>query len=245
MAAKKKKPKDCLPSDKTVDSRIKKRRSSFKPVRRFENDVLDVGRKRGKYSKIIKQNAHSPLLRLPPEIRNQIWQMVLGGKHLSMWYINALDFKMHTYTAVGLKHASALLRTCRQIYAEAVLYPYQSNIFVMSIRKREDHPAVKGILRYGEDNVRQIQFETCMRPGRSKSCVNCDRLPKASSLRRFAGLRRVIIRICHHDTETGMEKWKRLADATEQKLLEKYTRKRKDIQVVFERGLPSRFDRAR
>ncbi|KAF3051919.1 hypothetical protein E8E11_003474 [Didymella keratinophila] len=49
------------------------------PVRRLENGVLDVTRKTGKHVKAIKVNSRSPLLRLPPELRNRIWEYVFGG----------------------------------------------------------------------------------------------------------------------------------------------------------------------
>jgi hypothetical protein len=58
------------------------------------------------------------LLVLPPEIRNDIWKLVLGGK---IYHARNND-RFQTSQAES-KNATALLRTCRQMYAEAALMP--------------------------------------------------------------------------------------------------------------------------
>jgi hypothetical protein len=70
----------------------------------------------------------SPLLKLPPEIRNQIFQLAIGDK------------KYHTLSEPSRsflrrwedKHAVALLRCCRQIYAETALLPWSQYTFKFS-----------------------------------------------------------------------------------------------------------------
>jgi hypothetical protein len=68
--------------------------------------------------------ASSPLLRLPPEIRNMIYTLII-------------DVNMVVFTKAGLgrgrhpiQDGLALLRVCRQIHAEAAVLPYALNTFV-------------------------------------------------------------------------------------------------------------------
>lgn len=68
--------------------------------------------------------ASSPLLRLPPEIRNMIYTLII-------------DVNIVVFTEAGLgrgrhpiQDGLALLRVCRQIHAEAALLPYALNTFV-------------------------------------------------------------------------------------------------------------------
>ncbi|KAF2795811.1 hypothetical protein K505DRAFT_193235, partial [Melanomma pulvis-pyrius CBS 109.77] len=68
----------------------------------------------------------SPLLHLPAEIRNQIFEYALGGQ---TWKIGVLK-------GVGVtnkkKHALNLLGVCRQIYAETAIIPFQASTFKAS-----------------------------------------------------------------------------------------------------------------
>ena len=106
-------------------------------------------------SSSIERNATtSPLLRLPPEIRNRIFHFVLGGEHIHVFRDyqrqgttngrrpRSLDKRgywclYNTTAGIGAsdedkwKHfySIKLLLVCRQIYAEACLLPYALNIF--------------------------------------------------------------------------------------------------------------------
>ena len=72
----------------------------------------------------VKSNQDSPLLRLPPEIRNSIWAYVLGGKVLRPMLArpNYRTFSLVLSQAES-KDPTALLRVCRQVYAETALLP--------------------------------------------------------------------------------------------------------------------------
>jgi hypothetical protein len=72
-------------------------------------------------------NRNSALLRLPTEIRQEIWKYVLGGKtYLATCFGGRYysgDYKFAP-SAAETCNGMVLLRTCRQIYSEAVLYPF-------------------------------------------------------------------------------------------------------------------------
>ncbi|KAH7399514.1 hypothetical protein BKA66DRAFT_565585 [Pyrenochaeta sp. MPI-SDFR-AT-0127] len=97
-----------------------------KKLRFFENGLLDVTRKGGKYFKIARQNQReSPLLRLPPEIRNQIFEIVLGGR---VFELEGPSCENPNFVERS-QHVLALLAVCRQIYAETSLLPFKLNTF--------------------------------------------------------------------------------------------------------------------
>ena len=101
-----------------------------------------------------RNSTTSRLLSLPPEVRNRIYNLVLGGERLAINY----EPHQHTYKQInyfcqrvhmggGLYHHLApvpyrhdarhtfhlgLLRVCRQIYGETALLPYALNEFSFS-----------------------------------------------------------------------------------------------------------------
>ncbi|KAJ7098540.1 hypothetical protein B0H15DRAFT_945060 [Mycena belliarum] len=78
---------------------------------------------------------HSPLLRLPPELRALIWEAALGARHfdLSLAVVRAPAGSSATPTVVRAASAdllpTALLRTCRLVHAEAAHALYAHNTF--------------------------------------------------------------------------------------------------------------------
>ena len=77
-------------------------------------------------------SVNSPLLRLPAEIRSMIWQCALGTMEVhpaeveNSWYTeNGSDVK----SQFAVDRQLGLVRTCRQLYAEAGLTFYHNNIF--------------------------------------------------------------------------------------------------------------------
>jgi hypothetical protein len=80
------------------------------------------------------RNKHeSPLLRLPGEIRNEIYAYVLGNKHYCVATSNHIDHDTgQTLSPNGFLTSSkdlALLTVCRQIHTEAHLLPFVLNTF--------------------------------------------------------------------------------------------------------------------
>jgi hypothetical protein len=96
-----------------------------------------------------KRNATaSPLLRLPPEIRNKIWGFAMGGQLVVLpdeddskgcaMRIKVKDdctgdipltFRTHL-EATKLRAAFHLPEVCRQVYSETVLTSYRENVFL-------------------------------------------------------------------------------------------------------------------
>jgi hypothetical protein len=69
----------------------------------------------------------SPLLRLPAELRNQIFRYALGGE---TWNFVVRESNRHRVrNCSGFQHALALLAVCRQIYAETALLPFSLGSF--------------------------------------------------------------------------------------------------------------------
>ncbi|PVH98354.1 hypothetical protein DM02DRAFT_630302 [Periconia macrospinosa] len=110
----------------------------------YTNGMLNVVPK-GEKLEIAQMNAEtSPLLRLPREIRDMIWKHVLQKDeyYAKKWRYGRRLFRPSVESgATGLP----ILGTCRQIYSEAVLFPYQGttlhaegydlDIFVAAARK--------------------------------------------------------------------------------------------------------------
>ncbi|KAH7124124.1 hypothetical protein B0J11DRAFT_331535 [Dendryphion nanum] len=110
-------------------------------VRWLENGLLDVKRK-GKYAKISENNTNVPFLQLPGEIRNKIYKLVFGGRKFNIVY-KRMDLRRrnsHVFHSFdSQKNLLALLRVCRQIYAEGALILYQESIFeVVDQRSLQD-----------------------------------------------------------------------------------------------------------
>jgi hypothetical protein len=66
------------------------------------------------------------LLRLPAEIRNQIFAYALGGQTYELR--ETAPYGVVTNTTVS-ENALALLVVCRQLYAETALAPFSLNFF--------------------------------------------------------------------------------------------------------------------
>ncbi|KAH8733005.1 hypothetical protein GQ44DRAFT_766072 [Phaeosphaeriaceae sp. PMI808] len=74
-----------------------------------------------------RNQRESSLLRLPAEIRNIIYEYVLGGR--TYRFKDALHFKHARLNTNGERHTLGLLSVCHQIYSEASLLPYSLNTF--------------------------------------------------------------------------------------------------------------------
>ncbi len=68
----------------------------------------------------------SPLLRLPPELRNKIYGYVLGGK---VFQFRSEKYHELVKSSMKKKQNLALLGVCRQVYAETALLPFTLSTF--------------------------------------------------------------------------------------------------------------------
>lgn len=82
----------------------------------------------------MKSNSESPLLQIPPEVRNRVWALVLGGKVFKIVFVeNYRGRYIEEKTLVARDsfpvNTHALLQVCRQIYTETALIPFSHNAF--------------------------------------------------------------------------------------------------------------------
>lgn len=74
-----------------------------------------------------ENQANSPLLRLPPELRNIIYEYVLRMNHPIEMIRTAMRDR-----AGPKRHLLALLGSCSQINTETAMLPYTLNVFAMT-----------------------------------------------------------------------------------------------------------------
>jgi hypothetical protein len=102
-------------------------------------------------------NQASPLLRLPAEIRNQIWRLVVGGKVIREQVTKRRRARVLPRPCDRI-NIFALLRVCRQIYAETALLPFTANTFSFvdfwDIGRR-----TKDLRKYQYSQIRTLQLE--------------------------------------------------------------------------------------
>jgi hypothetical protein len=103
---------------------------------------------------IAQRNAtSSPLLRLPPEIRNMIYTLILDVNTVMVAHAGLVRSRLET--------SLTFLRVCRQMHAEAALLPYALNTFVfwgttLSLKtfldgRNKEQIAAMGKVQWGSD----------------------------------------------------------------------------------------------
>lgn len=103
---------------------------------------------------------NSPLLRLPPEIRNIIWGHALGGKTFVAKSSTTTRSARTTLASSRKdpKNGSALLRTCRQLFLETAPYLLTHGTIEFAgqnVDYFDLHPALKA---YQRDCVKRIRM---------------------------------------------------------------------------------------
>ncbi len=113
------------------------------------------------------RNQHvSPLLRLPAEIRNKIYTLVLSGHSINLSTFNpnhptyTLFRKQHTRQKALLALLTALPSTCRQIRAETKPLPFSLNDFIL----------VQGL----QKRLNETQFHAVRTLKWSMNCLHTD-----------------------------------------------------------------------
>jgi len=104
---------------------------------------------------------------MPAEIRNKIWKLVLGGK------LYQSDWTLGFYPPTEPENATALLRTCRQIYSETAIMPLALTTFsVGSVWEAEKSlKKFKPNLRKQITTLQITVYWPCMTTELMDSCV--------------------------------------------------------------------------
>jgi hypothetical protein len=186
----------------------------------------------------VKNNQNSPLLRLPPELRGRIWELVFGVSVLRTVY-RTYDRRSKNHRLMPpvtkRKNALALLRACRQIYAETALLPYKSSIFSTTFGAALK-PRLQSLKSFQRAQIEEIQFEVLITQlstrERLRSMVNQLDVKKLAIL---PGLKRVGICVfCpKHISESRSEYKSRLKKC--KRIIRKETARRlagKDIRIM-------------
>jgi hypothetical protein len=87
---------------------------------------------------LTQHNANTPLLSLPPEIRNIIFKEVLGHRAIHIYALPGIETLDHPAGYPINSNEFALTHVCRQIYADTALLPYSLNTFVFTCRVDRD-----------------------------------------------------------------------------------------------------------
>jgi hypothetical protein len=106
----------------------------------------------------VRSNQDTPLLRLPAEIRNRIWQFALGGKVYRQQHVTGNRRGKLMPQPCERGNAFLLLRTCRQIYAETGVLPFTINTFSITSYWSLVH-MFKPFRKYQCSQIEQIHIE--------------------------------------------------------------------------------------
>ncbi|KAF2830992.1 hypothetical protein CC86DRAFT_272702, partial [Ophiobolus disseminans] len=146
---------------KKSDGRIAKRPA--RGYHRFKNGMLNITPK-GHEREL--NNQASPLLRLPSEIRNKIWHLVLGGKLIRDTRYGIRDHSVLMLRPCEREKPFELLRTCRQIYAETALLPFSANTFSWNL-SNQMKSSLSAFRKFQGNQLREVQFELVSRDMRA------------------------------------------------------------------------------
>ncbi|KAH7408110.1 hypothetical protein DE146DRAFT_362550 [Phaeosphaeria sp. MPI-PUGE-AT-0046c] len=123
-------------------ARVAKKTAAAAPLRRSarvadqppKDGLLNLRKTPEHLVAIAKRNSvASPLLRLPPELRNKIWRFAIGGEYIEMPVTQRLlnEPKRKDRTAEKLA-VFRIPSVSRQVYAETATMPYSANTFCLS-----------------------------------------------------------------------------------------------------------------
>ncbi|KAH4026227.1 hypothetical protein HBI24_158760 [Parastagonospora nodorum] len=80
-----------------------------------------------------RNQEESPLLRLPAELRNQIWEYVFTG---SEFWVKRFRSFFESHMCCPPHPTMGVLYTCRQMYQETALLPAQLSVFAIGLPER-------------------------------------------------------------------------------------------------------------
>ncbi|KAF2118565.1 hypothetical protein BDV96DRAFT_643806 [Lophiotrema nucula] len=110
-------------------------------ARILQNDLLDASHTPDHLIATFRRNStQSPLLRLPAELRNKIWEFATSGyqmqiesqddsEHAKSYRLRV--YQRNTISGAPAYHVFSLSAVCRQIYSEVGTLPYSLNEFML------------------------------------------------------------------------------------------------------------------
>jgi hypothetical protein len=106
----------------------------------------------------VSSNQNSPLLRLPAELRNKIWEYALGAMEFRLLYRSSRKIPVQPKPSEK-KNAFALLRVCRQIYSETAPLSFAVNSFSIRPHYRVSVANLRRFQRYQIHQIKEIRIE--------------------------------------------------------------------------------------
>lgn len=195
----------------------------------------------------IKANSETPLLRLPPEVRNCIWEYALGDKVLDVVFVEKLKgpyIEEKTLIAADTfpDHSHALLQVCRQVYTETALIPFATNAFKFA--REEAFDWARHLLPVQQKSIREVHIVT-HRAERMLDWMHCDGhekyMPDAFPLEVFPNVKNIVIKVGYsfiHNFTAGddltMEKQDELIREYIGKITTYVKEARPDAKLTFE-----------
>jgi hypothetical protein len=107
-----------------------------------------------------RNGEESPLLRLPAELRNKIYEYAIGGHVIELFdstkkpHYNMLSQADGHYTA--LANPTVLSKICRQLHSETALLPYSLNTFHGHLRRI--HRFLKGLTKAQREQIKSVEI---------------------------------------------------------------------------------------
>ncbi|XPS70270.1 beta transducin [Ascochyta lentis] len=217
-------------------------------LRRLRNGLLDVTRRSGEYIEAIKTNSETPLLRLPPEVRNRVWEYALGGKVFNVVFLQTLRGQyVEEKTSISKdtfpENSQALLCVCRQIHQETVLLQFSANAFRFDMEEAFDW--ARHLLKVQRNLIEEVHVVT-HRAERLYAWIRKTKqdcfMPHAFPIDIFPGLKRVVIEIhrsfLHDYTAAGnltKEQYKALVKTGIRKITKYIKRAKSNVHITFTR----------
>ncbi|KAF1997459.1 hypothetical protein P154DRAFT_578880 [Amniculicola lignicola CBS 123094] len=127
-------------------------------VRTFANGMLNAA-PFGLLTAIYERNQiKSPLLRLPPELRNRIFKLAIGD---SVVVMNPTWSRiLHGFPSMDVMTLPALPRVCRQLYSETNMLPFATYEFRYSYGYHEEvHPGHKAFLPFQKSAISTVSIQ--------------------------------------------------------------------------------------
>jgi hypothetical protein len=155
----------------------------------------------------LRNQREAPFLRVPAELRNEIYSLVL---HIGKWLIDdtgrAYIFKDDRLYESS--HYLVLLKICRQIYHETRLLPFSLNSFKIIHRFREVE-LVKKLTSFQTAAITRISLSADIRLDAGLQEI-CDEIPRHKFL--IPNLLKVDLQVWCHDPEEIDEIARRIED---------------------------------